>query len=119
MRVLCLAGDRTIAYLIKHVLAFEGFAVEVCRSKAALADGLTDGSPVVVVTTEQTAAALPAGAAVVVAPDPFDEHQLVLAVRRAAARAAAGLPGRTGRASTGEVGPIPAPPSEVQDGVET
>ncbi|HEX7125488.1 MAG TPA: hypothetical protein VF406_06860 [Thermodesulfobacteriota bacterium] len=118
MRVLCLAGDRTIAYLIKHVLAFEGFAVEVCLSEAALADGLSDGAAVVV-TVEPLAAALPAGTAVVVAPDPFDEHRLVLAVRRAAARVAAGLPGRAGQAPTAGVGPVPVPPSEARERVET
>ncbi len=91
MRVLCLAGDRTVAYLIKHVLAFEGFAVEVCHSPAALADGLADGAEVIV-AAEPLPASLPAAAAVVIAPTPFDARRLALAVRRAVAPAVADLP---------------------------
>lgn len=96
MTILCLATDRTVAYLVKHVLTFEGFAVQVCRSEAALADALVEGA-CIVVTADPLPPALPVAAVVVALPSPFDARRLATAVRRAAARAVAGLARRSTR----------------------
>ncbi len=43
MKVLCLSGERRVAYLIKHVLQFEGYGVTLGRSVAeAFANALQE-----------------------------------------------------------------------------
>lgn len=96
MTILCLAEDRTVAYLVKHVLTFEGFLVQVCRSESALAEAVLEGARVVV-AADPIPAALPTTAVVVALPSPFDAARLAAAVRRAAARAVTGLTRRSAR----------------------
>jgi hypothetical protein len=102
MRVLCLADDRRVAYLIKHVLSFEGYRVELGRPGEPM-DGLADGVALIVAAAPLDGpATLPAP--VVRVEPPVEPDALIAAVRKATAGSYAGtwpadpVPGEARRA---------------------
>lgn len=112
MKVLCLSGERRVAYLIKHVLQFEGYGVTLGRSVAEAFERLDENPGLVVAAApledadvEQVAATLRrAGlAAPLIIVDPqLDPATLVARIRQALASSE---PPASPRAGTGRARP--------------
>jgi CheY-like chemotaxis protein len=85
MRILCVAGDRTVAYLIKHVLAFEGHGVTIARAWDEASSGLADDADLILSTGP---APRQAGwpAPLVALGAPVEPDAVLAAVRQAAGR---------------------------------
>jgi hypothetical protein len=81
MKVLCLADDRRVAYLIKHVLSFEGYGVELGRPGERLDDLARDVTAVVAATSLDDVGPLPVP---VIWVDPGVQPEVLLIALRAA-----------------------------------
>ena len=119
MRVLCLADDRRVAYLIKHVLSFEGYQVELGRPGEPM-DGLADGVGLIVAAGPVDGLATPPAPVVRLEP-PVEPDALIAAVRRLrAGMRAAERPRPAGRGAETEVRcPEDQPPPEGPQGTAT
>jgi CheY-like chemotaxis protein len=84
MRILCVADDRSVAYLIKHVLAFEGHGVTLARAWDEASSGLADDVDLIV-TTGPAPRQAGASARLVALGAPVEPEAVVAAVRQAAA----------------------------------